>query len=334
MDFTREPIIETVITPKEGCKIVVRSSKSAGQEEYFVDAVEVVSFGSLLFFRSLERPKAFLVPATDYEVLEVREARMVLKNVGLDRSIKIGGGREAAAKQPKELPQEKPDLAFVGEEISTEQAEGATPETKPEGRLEKKRDRRRHYRRRRGREETKEEGLSEETTGEALEKGKSDEGKIEIPAPQKIEASEEEPHEHEPITHTPSFISSLLPPPTTLISETIGRYKDNALFKGAFFRDDEKAKEEPKEDSESLTIALEQPAYGSLNLSEEEEDEIYQERARRFFSEEEPELGISEEDLESKKEIYSEEESENKEDSEENNSEEDSQEDSISKNHQ
>ena len=49
MDFTREPIIETVITPKEGCKIVVRSSKSNGQEEHFVDAVEVVSFGHSFF---------------------------------------------------------------------------------------------------------------------------------------------------------------------------------------------------------------------------------------------------------------------------------------------
>ena len=59
VDFTREPIVETVITPKEGCKLVVRSSKSSGQEEYFVDAVEVVSFGTSFFFRSLERPKSF-----------------------------------------------------------------------------------------------------------------------------------------------------------------------------------------------------------------------------------------------------------------------------------
>lgn len=50
MDFTREPIIETVITPKEGCKLVVRSSKTVGQEEYFVDAVEVVTFGNAIFF--------------------------------------------------------------------------------------------------------------------------------------------------------------------------------------------------------------------------------------------------------------------------------------------
>ena len=43
---------------------------------------------------SLDRSKdlkSFLVPASDYEILEVRETRMVLKNVGVDSSIKIGG---------------------------------------------------------------------------------------------------------------------------------------------------------------------------------------------------------------------------------------------------
>lgn len=103
VDFTREPIIETVITPKEGYRLVVRSSKSIGQEEFFVEAVEVVSFGSALFFRSTEKPKAFLVPTSDYEVLEVREARMALKHIGISRSIKIGGGKEPPSKQ-REAP--------------------------------------------------------------------------------------------------------------------------------------------------------------------------------------------------------------------------------------
>ena len=95
MNFTREPIIETVITPREGCKLVVKSSKSSAQEEYLVDAVEVVSFGNSLFFRSQERPKSFLVPVSDYEVLESKESRIVLKNTNADQAIKIGGGRDA-----------------------------------------------------------------------------------------------------------------------------------------------------------------------------------------------------------------------------------------------
>lgn len=89
MHFTREPVTETVITPREGCKLVVRSSKNTNVEDYFVDAVEVVSFGNFLFFRSLERPKAFLLPISDYEVLELKETRMVLKTAGTDKALKI-----------------------------------------------------------------------------------------------------------------------------------------------------------------------------------------------------------------------------------------------------
>ena len=90
MHFTREPTIETIISPREeGYKLLVRNTKGEKAEEYYVDAVEVVSFGRAFFFRSLEKPKAFLVPTGDYEILEVREARIALKNVSHERSIKI-----------------------------------------------------------------------------------------------------------------------------------------------------------------------------------------------------------------------------------------------------
>lgn len=96
MHFTREPIIETVITPKEGFKLLVRNSKGIGQEEYLIDAVEVVSFGKAHFFRSKEQAKVFLLPVSDYEVLEFRETKIALKNVTIEKNIKISGGREPA----------------------------------------------------------------------------------------------------------------------------------------------------------------------------------------------------------------------------------------------
>ena len=242
MDFTRQPIIETVITPKEGCKLVVRSSKSSGQDEYFVDSVEVVSFGQSVFFRSLEKPKSFLVPASDYELLEVREAKMVLKNVGIDRSIKIGGGREAPSKPAKEIVHEKLETEYV---VSSELAASVEPIQEPgestteaEVKPEKKRERRRHYRRRRGKEESllKE---SEESQVEDITAEHETEGTPEL-------AKEVKKGTSEPIG-TAGLFSSLLPPPPTLISETIARYKDNATFKGAFFvkkEEDEKMEEE------------------------------------------------------------------------------------------
>lgn len=278
MDFTREPIIETVITPKEGYKLVVRSSKSAGQEEYFVDSVEVVSFGYSFFLRSLERPKAFLVPVNDYEVLEVRETRMVLKNVGIDRTIKIGGGREAARSAPKEtLPEreEQTQEVIEVEAPSTNITPVAASTTEP--RPEKKRERRRHYKRRRGREEgsTEEGGTDEE--GAKKEEGVGEE--ISTPSPM-------------------PFMSSVLPPPSTLISETIARYKDNALFKGAFFvKEDKEEKESEEQKKEEILshsedilesvemneVSLEPSSFGTLEPLENEE--MFQEEASRIFSE-------------------------------------------------
>ena len=94
MNFTREPIIETIITPKEGYKLSLRRTSTETQEEFVVDAVEVVSFGHSHFFRSLERPKSFLLPVSDYEVIETKETRMVLKKATVEKSIKIGGGKK------------------------------------------------------------------------------------------------------------------------------------------------------------------------------------------------------------------------------------------------
>lgn len=236
MDFTREPIIETIITPKEGCKLVIRSSKSTGQEEYFVDAVEVVAFGNAFFFRSLERPKAFLVPISDYEVLEVREARMVLKNVGLDRSIKIGGGREGSLKAGREVEKagtvaiEEEGEAEVGLEERAVQSPEAPVEGRAEVRVDKKRDRRRHYRKRRGKEEGVKEGDAEPAVSI------SEDEKTAISAPETgVEGIQEVPSA--PITS--SLLSSLLQPPPTLISETISRYRQNDLFKSAFYLTEE-----------------------------------------------------------------------------------------------
>lgn len=276
MDFTREPIIETVITPKEGCKLVVRSSKNSGQEEYFVDSVEVVSFGNSFFFRSLERPKSFLVPSSDYEILEVREARMVLKNVGLERSIKIGGGRES--KPPREQEREKVVAEVpVQEEAVVEASDGSS-----EVRIDKKRDRRRHYRRRRGREDTlQKEGVEGEPT-------EASDVKIELPVPS--EGGEE------PMQSTSAAISTILPPPPTLISETIARYKDNAMFKGAFF---------VKEDKPEETHIEETPVSEEASVSEEtlvsEEAPISEEKPHSDWTH--PEFTFSEEDsLETKTE--------------------------------
>lgn len=305
MDFTREPIIETVITPKEGCKLVVRSSKSAGQEEYFVDAVEVVSFGNALFFRSIERPKAFLAPASDYEVLEVREARMVLKNVGIDRTIKIGGGREVrepAEKRPREQAQEPVAVSSESSaQVSQEGGESLDPKT---GRLDKRRDKRRHNRRRRGRDEgasTEEGQQDDKDIGDKEEAVLAGAPSTNAPAERSERAERNGNGSYNAgngngnsNTNAQPF-SALLPPPPTLISETIARYRDNAMFKDAFFVKEDEAGDHdpldplalPLEDNldtgdhsedmleaiEMQNVTLEPSAYGSFSNSDEDHNE-------------------------------------------------------------
>lgn len=182
MNFTREPIIETIISPKEGYKLLVRNSKGVGQGEYTVDAVEVVSFGRAFFLRCLEGPRCFVLPVTDYEVIEMRETRVVLKNAPMERTIKIGGGREASPRAPREE---------ASQEVDTAAPTSASPVS--EERTDKRRDRRRHRRRR---------------------------------MEERQRAPESQPlGEGEAQTSAPPVLTRVFPPPTTLISETLSRYK-------------------------------------------------------------------------------------------------------------
>lgn len=284
MDFTREPMIETVITPREGFKLVVRSSKGVGQEEYFVDSIEVVNFGQALFFRSMEKPKSFLVPTSDYEILEVREARMILKNVGVDRSIKIAGGREGNLRGNREPIPERSEPEIAVAEKVMERSE-AVPAASEEGaRTDKKRDRRTRHRRRRGRDE-KEDGPKEgaDLVGSAEGERKEDTSQ----STQLVNSSSPEV-----VGSSSSVIASLLPPPSTLISETIARYKDNALFKGAFYSREEveTVKESSEEsDREGKDREGKDRGYPSLDII----DEAIDHSARPA---EEPAEGLTEEE--------------------------------------
>ncbi|MBJ7448754.1 MAG: hypothetical protein JHC93_00160 [Parachlamydiales bacterium] len=261
MNFTREPIIETIITPKEGCKLAVRNSKGVGQEEYFVDALEVVSFGTAFFYRSLERPKCFLVPVADYEILEVRETRMVLKTPSVER-VKIGGGRESS-KPPKEVLVEKEQEVA---EVASADDESANQEAgKTDGRNDKKRDRRRN-RRRRGRDDPKDPAAHEEETPSMP----SAEGHIEELPPALIPEVEAHEEALEPVAMAapviPPVFTALLPPPTTLISETISRYRGNPQYKKAFFTQNE---EEGEESSASAEISTQVEEMEPLELPTE-----------------------------------------------------------------
>jgi len=224
VNFTREPIIETVITPREGCKLVVRSSKGNGQEDYIVDAVEVVSFGHSFFFRSQERPKSFLVPVSDYEILESKEARMVLKNVSTERSIKIGGGREAAPPRREEPPQD-----------------AALSESRPAPAQDPRQGNRDGNKRRRGRRgRDRQEPRPQDRPREPYPETSHEPASNEEAARNDFEESSNDFQEpvnaaNQPVPEkAPSFISKLFPPPTTLIKDSLSRYKPSESAEGTF----------------------------------------------------------------------------------------------------
>lgn len=206
MHFTREPIIETIITPREGNKLLIRSSKGVNTEEFSVEALEVVSFGHAFFYRSLEK-KCFLVPVTDYEVIEVKDTKIVLKNIQLEKSIKIGGGKEAAAKKHSE------------HETKTD-ASDETKQPEPveqENRSDRKRDRRRN-RRKRGGEDKNHRQSQELPSVETSQDLPKSSGEVSEGGGTKDEATE--------AVVSSSMFSALIPPPATLISETLNRYRE------------------------------------------------------------------------------------------------------------
>ena len=201
MNFTREPIVETIISAKEGFKLSIKSSKHLAQEEYLVDAVEVVSFSGALFYRSQEKPKSFFLPISDYEVQEVREAKLTIRSPVMEKSIKISGGKEAS-RQPKPEPEEK-GISIVDEPVSGSPVQAHDKEAEPAQSGERhKREKRQKYRRKRGFEEGAKDAVQRE-----IKMGEDGLPLTVMQAPPE------------------SVFSHLLKPPESLISDSIHRYK-------------------------------------------------------------------------------------------------------------
>jgi hypothetical protein len=199
VNFTREPIVETIISAKEGYKLSIKSSKTVGQEEYLVDAVEVVSFSGALFYRCSEKPKAFFLPIHDYEVGEIREAKLAIRSPVAEKSIKIGGGKEASRQQKVEPEEKQVDNMVISEEATTPKEIESQPQATADS---QKRVKKQKFRRKRGFDENAREAVQREVAA-------APEGTPLLTAQVPAE----------------SVFSHLLKPPETLISASIHKYK-------------------------------------------------------------------------------------------------------------
>lgn len=233
MNFTREPIIETIITPKEGFTLVVRNSHGNSEEGYSVASVEVVSFGKSFFFRSLEKPKAFLLPVSDYEVLETREMRTVLKRPQIEKSIKIAGGKVPSKGKGKESLLEKEGVAKKQGRSKTSRrhrlAKNEPVQVNKESTITPKRD-----------------GMSEPSS--------------------------------------PSLKRTLLPPPTSLISEQINRYKEYLTAEGTLLPEEleegGKIEKLPKESCENFSLFPDDEGGQAEKLLQEKDPSKVQEEEK------------------------------------------------------
>ena len=230
MDFTREPLVETVITPKDGYKLIIRPSNAENKQEYSVSAVEVVSFGNAFFFRSLEKPVSFLLSMTEYEVIESREVRAVLKKPQIEKPIKISGGKKVS-KTSKVIKNKKTEDVSEIKEGSKKAVQTKKQEKKSSNKSKG--------------EKTAVKNRSKDLSSEDL---KSEE----------LNQSIKEEKSNQPIKRT------LLPPPTSLISEQIDKYKshldEHNLLSSEECVKDEKIEKIKQQNEDSTTFP-----YGDKN---------------------------------------------------------------------
>ncbi|SYX08608.1 hypothetical protein C834K_0124 [Chlamydia poikilotherma] len=213
MYFTRDPVIETVITSREGYKLSVRNTKHLSQDPFVVEAVEVISLGNTCFFRNCDHSKPFIVPAGDYEVMEIRDTKINLKAVGLDRGIKIAGGREALIKLPKAAPvavvEESSSETVVAVESSSSETSTTSASSHSTTKKEKKERKGDKWK------EKKKQGRKK-TNKEVSEVAGSSQEIIDAVTEELWEESQESK-----LSEQKKF--SLLPPPAKLISEIISQ---------------------------------------------------------------------------------------------------------------
>jgi hypothetical protein len=254
VDFTRNPIIETVITPKDGYRLTVRSSKNLGQEEFVVEALEVVSFGVHCFFRNLDRSRAFLVPVSDYEVLEIREGRLPIKAATLEGTVKVPTVRDFSRQPQKESERREFSSPVVKEPSSPQVPEetlleepipvGAPPASQ-DFRGDRRKDRKRGPKKRRT---DREESFEEEKPSGKADRPQSAPEKKEVPAVTSQASSDSA------VAQT-NYVATIIPPPTTLIREDLERLRKNDSYKGAFYNKEGTVAEE-EDDTPVIPLSL------------------------------------------------------------------------------
>jgi len=238
MNFTREPILETIISAKEGYKLQLKSTKNDGKMEYLVDAVEVVCFGTTFFYRSCELAHTFFVPAQDFEIVQVRQTRLVLKTP-TEKNIKIAGGDQSKndnKKDNKKSKSKSKDKKAEDKKAEDKKDEKKSDDKKVEGKKDepKKGDKKEEAKKGEKKSDDKKvdakKDVTEKTQEEKSSKEKNDEKpKKEAKGKNKKAQEKKQPkagkEDLEDVPPAGSIFSHLLRPPESLISDSIHKYQ-------------------------------------------------------------------------------------------------------------
>jgi hypothetical protein len=205
--YTREPIIESILSARDGFKLVLKNSKTVSSQEISAEVIEIVSFAGAVFYRSQDRSKNFLVPASDFEIAEVKDARLVLKNISLEKSSKLQNPPKESSFHDQELDM-KEEVTTSALDENEAATSSNTQSSSQNNRMERRRERRRNRRRRHNEDRQQDDKKDVAQEDNSQEPSDSFDGNESSQAPMPI----------------PTL--NLIPPPTTLISQTLARYKD------------------------------------------------------------------------------------------------------------
>ena len=279
MNFTREPIIETIISAKEGYKLKIKNTRNSPDSEYLVDAVQVVSFGSTFFYRSCESAVFFLLPTQEFEIVQVRQSKILLK-VPVERSIKIAGGNSNSTVDNNDKTKDKKKNKKNIKEDKVEEIKEASKKTKATNTTEKtsimtKKDSSTSEKKTLAKNTKQKNAKQQKKLVKKIPK--SDEGS------EKTSSNEKNPTDDskkELTVEQQSIFSNLLRPPEALISDNIKKYHDMVKDVEQDDTKDTKVKEQKEnitEETDGPQLISEQPKpFETLeeSLSDKENEKI------------------------------------------------------------
>lgn len=118
MDFTRIPLLETILTAREGYVLHLHNCWRE-EEHYTAAALQLVTIGGVLFYRAAEDPCLFLLPANAYRVTESKQPSLGLVYSKEQRRPRKGNTRKRRRQSTNDKEQPTEEKSSGGGTVDT-----------------------------------------------------------------------------------------------------------------------------------------------------------------------------------------------------------------------